>query len=290
MITYEPDGADLPADRVLFDLAALPEHAQRIRSTSPGTVVDLVVPTGSWSRSGSTVTFTGPYKPVDVGTSTVVSIRTPFTDPEERFVHRLIRDLEMRIPTALERTTFRTQLESRATTREALVARFSSTDAFRGLAVDRAFVDVLRRSTDGTGRSYWIDRLRSGLSLRRMRASLYGSNEYASVHGGGTTAGYVTAAYRDILGRVPDAAGLEYWIGLIEAGTPRGTVADRFLNTSEARAVIVRDQFLRWTDRNPTSQEAEVWNQRVGASTTDGELLLIRSLASSSTYFDRPDV
>jgi hypothetical protein len=54
--------------------------------------------------------------------------------------------------------------------------------------------------------------------------------------------------------------------------------------------VIVRDQFLRWADRKPTSQELEVWTERMGASTTDGELTLIRSLATSSTYFDRPDI
>jgi hypothetical protein len=123
-----------------------------------------------------------------------------------------------------------------------------------------------------------------------MRASLYGSNEYFSVHGDGTVAGYVNAAYRDILGRDPDASGLEYWVGLVAAGTPRGTVADRFLNTSEARSVIVRDQFLRWVDRNPTSQEQQIWTERMGAATSDGELTLIRSLTASSTYFDRPDI
>ena len=284
-------------------------HARRLRPTGPGavrhrgparppaadhvdlpsTVIDLVVPSGVWTRTGGTVTFSGPYQDVIVGTATTVNVRHPFTDPEQRFAHRVVRDLEVRIPTAVERDAFAFQLESGSTTRAQLVLTLSSTDVVRGIAVDRAFVDIMRRTTDTPGRLYWIGRLRSGLVTRRMRANLYGSNEYFNVQGDGDVEEYVRSAYNDILGREAEESGLDYWIGLIEGGTPRGTVADRFLNTSEARTVVIRDLFLRWVDREPTPTELSTWLPQLGSSTVDGETALIRFLAGSGAYFTRPD-
>jgi hypothetical protein len=289
-IHIETDGAGLPQDRVVLDLAALPGHAQRISSTSTGTVVDLVVPTGSWSRSGSTVSFSGPYGEVVVANGPTVGVRAPFTDREERFAHRIVRDAEMRLPTTGERRSLQAQLEAGVLTRASLAVRLTSTDTFHGLSVDRAFTDILRRPTDSAGRDYWVGRLRRGLITRKLRANLYGSAEYLTTQGGGTVQGFVTAAYRDILGRDADPAGLDHWVGLIRSGTPRGTVAERFLATAEARDVIVRDLFLRWIDRLPTTTELTTWRGRLGSSTADGEVALIRFLAGSSTYFTRPDV
>ena len=147
----------------------------------------------------------------------------------------------------------------------------------------------MRRATDIPGRAYWVGRLRAGLVIRKLRANLYGSNEYFEAQGDGDVEEYVQAAYRDILGREPDPSGLGYWVDLIGGGTARGTVADRFLNTAEARTVVIRDLFLRWVDREPTPTEVSTWLAQLGSSTVDGEAALIRSLAGSSAYFTRPD-
>ena len=197
--------------------------------------------------------------------------------------------MQASFPTAVERDAFAFQLESGSTTCAQLVLSLSSTDVVRGIAIDRAFVDIMRRATDTPGRLYWIGRLRSGLVTRRMRANLYGSNEYFNVQGDGDVEEYVRSAYNDILGREAEESGLDYWIGLIEGGTPRGTVADRFLNTSEARTVVIRDHFLRWVDREPTPTELSTWLPQLGSSTVDGETALIRFLAGSRAYFTRPD-
>ena len=126
--------------------------------------------------------------------------------------------------------------------------------------------------------------------IRRLRANLYGSPEYFTQHGGGTNATYVAAAYRDVLGRTPGASEVAYWVDQItDVGLPRGTVADRFLNTPEARQVVIRDLFVRWADREPTSGEISTWSPQLASSSTDGELALIRFLAASAAYFDRPD-
>ncbi|HEX7135049.1 MAG TPA: DUF4214 domain-containing protein, partial [Iamia sp.] len=288
-ITVQPDGAGLPGDRVVVEVAALSDHQVRITSTSPQTVVDVVAPTGSWSVASGVVTFTGGYQPVIAGSATTSFVRAPYTDPNVRFAHRVLRDLEMRIPSGAERSAYAGQLEAGTLTRAQMAASITATDTYRAIAVDRAFVDILRRGTDIPGRAYWVERLRDGLVLRRLRANLYGSPEYVSEQGGGTNPGYVAAAYRDILGRTAGAMEIDYWVGEIAAGRPRGTVADRFLNTPEARTVVIRDQFLRFADREPTNAEIATWTTALASSTTDGEVALVRFLTASGAYFTRPD-
>jgi len=89
-----------------------------------------------------------------------------------------------------------------------------------------------------------------------------------------------------VLHRPPDAAGLAYWVGRLDAGGSRTTVADTFLNTSEARRAIVTDQFLRFLDRPPTTASADTWTATLGSSPT-GEQDLIAALASGAEYFAR---
>jgi hypothetical protein len=287
-ITYSTLPGGGPVDRALFDLSALTGQVQYVEGDSR-TAVDIVVPTGSWTNSSGNITFTGPYEPIDV-TGGNVLVRPPFTDPEERFAHRILRDTGMRLPTPSERNAVRTAIESGTKTRAQIATELTSTTAYRGQAVDRAFVDILRRTTDAAGRDYWVGRLADGLVLRRLRANLYGSNEYF-LDAGNTPDLYVATAYRDILGRGAGSAEIDYWSDQItEVGLPRGTIADRFLNTAEARTVVIRDLFLRWVDREPTSSEASTWSSQLGSSTTDGELALIRFLGASGGYFTRPDV
>jgi len=286
-IAYSTHGAGAPPDRVVLDLRPLTSQSQRVQFTTAQTVVDLVVPTGTWTTTSGVTTFSAGYQPVIVSGATL-NVRGPYTDPEERWAHRMLRDLEMRIPTPSERALYRGQVEGGTRTRAQIVASITDADVYRGITVDRAFVDVLRRGTDLGGRAYWIERLRDGLVTRRLRANLYGSPEYVTEQGGGTDPGYVAAAYRDILGRTAAPSEIAYWVDqIVEVGLPRGTVADRFLNTPEARGVVIRDLFLRFAFREPTAGELSTWNTALGSSSTDGEVALVRMLAASTDYFER---
>lgn len=289
-VSYRIHGTGQPVDRVLAELRPLSQTAQGLGG--PGhaqTVVDVVVPTGNWTVTSGRVEFTGGYEDIFVGANATLNVRRPYTDPEERFAHRILRDVEMRIPSSGERATYAGLLEAGTLTRTQIVLERTSTDVYRGLDVDRTFVDVLRRSTDSAGRAYWIGRLRDGMLLRKLRANLYGSPEYFTGRGRGEVASYVAAAYQDILGRQAGSTEVDYWAGVIESGTPRGTVAERFLNTPEARAVLIEDLFLRWVGRYPTAGEVATWSPQVAATSTDGELALIRFLAGSAEYFNRAD-
>ncbi|WZO98797.1 S8 family serine peptidase [Isosphaeraceae bacterium EP7] len=74
-----------------------------------------------------------------------------------------------------------------------------------------------------------------------VRASIYASDEYLAKHGG-TTAGFLTGLYSDLMGRTPDAAGLAYFTGLIAGGASRVDVARWMMGSAEALVTKV----ARW--------------------------------------------
>jgi Bacterial Ig domain/Domain of unknown function (DUF4214) len=45
---------------------------------------------------------------------------------------------------------------------------------------------------------------------------------------------YVAQLYQDVLGRLPDPAGIDYWSGSLDQGLSRGVVAGQLMHTSEA--------------------------------------------------------
>jgi hypothetical protein len=257
---------------------------------APGALYDITVPTGSWTENVvSGVRIIDPANDalgdVKVPFGATTKVHGPWTNKNQGFAHRVHRDLLFRFATDATRDQVRDQLASGAKTRTQVAQSLVFSDEYRGLDVDRVFVRFLRRSPDAGGRTYWINSIRNGKSLTQFRAQLFGSNEYFN-KAGGTNAAFVERAYQDVLGRKPDPSGLAYWTGKASSGTDRGLIARQFLASSEARRFIVRDQFLRFLDRQPTTGEIDTWVKTLGSSTT-GEQDLIVFLAASGSYYDR---
>jgi hypothetical protein len=72
-----------------------------------------------------------------------------------------------------------------------------------------------------------------------VHAAILASDEYFDVHGG-TGPGFITGLYQDVLGRAPDPAGLQQWVGTYNSGTvTRFQIADAFLTSPEGRLTEV---------------------------------------------------
>ncbi len=251
-------------------------------------LLDITVPDGGWTKAGSlgqnmvidpTTPGIGTVWVVDAG---AVSVHGPWPSAPTSFAHRVVRDLLFRFPSESERIELATRVGPGNVPRPTVIAELTDTDEYRGLDVDRIFVQNLRRRPDGAGRAYWIDSIHGGNPLWRVRAQVFGSPEYFT-RAGGTNAAYVRAAYADVLGRLPDAAGLQYWVERLEAGVLRSVVAKQFLTVAETRRRIVDDQFLRFLDRKATPAEQSRW--ATGLHKPDAEQALIRFLAATSTYY-----
>ena len=254
-------------------------------------LADITVPTGTWSTNGvlgsdtyNIITDDPTIPNVSAPYMGAVSIHAPWTNLNQGFAHRVIRDLLFRFPGASERDQIRDDLAAATKTRPQVVAGLMNTDEYRGLDVDRVFVQFLRRGSDPGGRTYWINSLRNGKPLIKFRAQLFGSNEYFT-KAGGTNADYMVKAYNDVLGRQPDPSGQTYWTNKLNNGADRGAVALQFLASTEARRNVVKDQFLRFLDRYPTNAESTTWVNNLAGAT--GEQDLIAFLAGSNAYFNR---
>ncbi len=285
------DADDDKPDAGLADVVAVRQDVTVNGDPADDDVLDVTIPTGGWqlTENPGGLSFIDPdnasYGRISFSNSGTISVHAPWANANEGFGHRVIRDLQFRIATPGERTTIRTDLTNGTRTRAQVVAGLMDTDLYRGLDVDRTFVDFLDRKADPSGRAFWIDSLDGGKSLIQFRAQLFGSSEYFN-RSGATNAGYVRAAYRDVLGRLPDASGEAYWVGKINGGTDRGLVAKQFLASTEARRTIVEDQYLRFLDRLPTQGESATWVTNLG-NQSQGEQQLIASLAGSLAYFQR---
>ena len=286
------DSGTEPADHTMADLVA---SADTQISVSDGTkktaVIDITIPTGSWTTAGTIGNGSGTVDPSDPALGSInltgvgpVSVHGPWTNQNRGFAHRVTRDLAFRFLTSAQLDTVQFVLTGGALTRPQVVEATMGTDEYRGLDVDRVFVKYLRRAADPGGRTYWVNSIRNGKALWRFRAQLFGSPEYFS-KAGGTNASYVEKAYSDVLGRGPDPSGKAYWTNKLNNGADRGQVALQFINSPEARRRLVDDQYLRFLDRLPTAGEQSTWVAKIPGAT--GEQDLIESLAASAEYFNR---
>lgn len=275
--------------RTLADVVVPVQDVQVQSTTGERELIDVTVPTGSWTNTiAASQRVIDPtaanFGVVRFSDDATYKVHGPWTNQNQGFGHRVHRDLLLRFATDAERDAVRDQLTNGTRTRAQVVAAIVNSDEYRGVDVDRVFHRYLRRGSDPSGRTYWIGSLRSGKSLRQFRAQLFGSSEYFT-KAGGTNAKFVERAYEDVLGRKPDPSGLAYWTNKANNGTERGLIARQFLSSPEAKRTIVRDQFLRFADRQPLQSELDTWVPALDAA--NGEQALISFLAASPAYFNR---
>ena len=279
-----------PTDLTLFDAVMVPGKGI-IASGTPGSqdLLDITVPVGTWTRHDESDTVIvmpndPSLRPVTASSMDEVSVHGPWTDADEGFVHRSVRDLLYGFVSDQARTERAGALKAGTITRAGFVDDLMALDAYRGYDVDRAFLKFLGRGADPSGRTYWINSIGHGKALWRFRAQLFGSNEYFT-KAGGTNAAYITKAYTDVLGRTPDPSGRTYWTKKLDNGADRGQVALQFINSAEARRRTVDDLYLRFLDRLPTTTESVRDGARLRAA--DGEQAVVRSLVLSAGYAAR---
>jgi GT2 family glycosyltransferase len=118
--------------------------------------------------------------------------------------------------------------------------------------------------------SSWEDKLRSGMSVEDLAGEFVASAEFQGLHGSSETVDikYVTALYRNGLGRPPSLECLAYWLGEGEKGATRATVLTEVAGSNETRANV-----------HSTIQAGMDYNQWVAVFDTisDADRAVIRS-------------
>ena len=121
------------------------------------------------------------------------------------------------------------------------VIRFTDGEVAVGAAsaagqVYRLYGAVLGRAPDAIGLGHWTAALESGAAgLSEVAAGLAASAEFAARYGAPGNAGFVSLLYANVLGRVPDLAGLNSWTDAMGTGSGRVDVLLGFSESAEYR-------------------------------------------------------
>jgi serralysin len=78
-----------------------------------------------------------------------------------------------------------------------------------------------------------------GASLGQVAQGFSASSEFRTIYGAAPTdEGLVGGFYHNVLGRAPEPAGLDYWVGVLHAGSSAGSVLASISESAENVALV----------------------------------------------------
>jgi hypothetical protein len=103
--------------------------------------------------------------------------------------------------------------------------------------VIRLYYAAFARMPDYDGLRNWSNALHAGvLALTQAADQFAGSPEFIQTYGSLDNTQFVQQLYRNVLGREADTAGLNDWVGRLDAGASRGTILAGFSESDEFKA------------------------------------------------------
>ncbi|MBI0534100.1 DUF4214 domain-containing protein [Roseomonas sp. KE2513] len=106
------------------------------------------------------------------------------------------------------------------------------------MQVYRFYQAALGRAPDSVGQNFWTAELQAGKSLADVAAGFVNSTEFAARFGALDDTGFVNLTYKNVLGRAPEATGLNYWLNNLSHGATRQDVVVNFSESSEFKARV----------------------------------------------------
>ena len=95
---------------------------------------------------------------------------------------------------------------------------------------------------------------------------------------------FVCHVYFDALGRTPDSGGFNYWVGKLNKGTPRSTMASSYLGQPESLRKVADRAYVLYLGRHGTNTELTNWATKLKAKSVSTQDIRISVLASSEYY------
>ena len=138
------------------------------------------------------------------------------------------------------------QIDSGALTREQVLRAFLESAEFGGriAPIARLYFAALLRAPDNEGLFYWVQVLASGQLLSSIAHAFSQSPEFIGRFGALDNRAFMTLLYQSVLGRNPDAPGLDYWAGQLDAfALSRGQVLEAFSQSPEYIQAIGNEVF-----------------------------------------------
>lgn len=141
------------------------------------------------------------------------------------------------------------------------------------------------RRTPGTGRR---ERSLSGFESLETRQLLSVSTEFEEgpeVAGDVSQGAWVKRLYLDVLGRPAAEAETNYWVGRLQSGVAKSTIAESIINGRERRGAVIDDYYEKILGRSVDPSGLEFWLNVWTA--TGGPETVRAALIGSGEYFQK---
>lgn len=92
------------------------------------------------------------------------------------------------------------------------------------------YIAYFNRSPDAIGLNFWGTAFANGTSLEQMATLFVDQDETRTTYPDSTSStDFVTAVYENVLGRIPDQAGFNFWIDMLNRSEETGVSRDQFI-------------------------------------------------------------
>ncbi|MCR9111548.1 DUF4214 domain-containing protein [uncultured Marivita sp.] len=92
------------------------------------------------------------------------------------------------------------------------------------------YIAYFNRSPDAVGLNFWGTAFANGTSLEQMATLFVDQDETRATYPEGTSnTDFVTAVYNNVLGRIPDQDGFDFWIDMLNRSAETGVTRDQFI-------------------------------------------------------------
>lgn len=201
----------------------------------------------------------------------------------QRYVIALFQNLLQRPVDGVALSFYSGRLDQGATLFQVANTIVSSQE-FHTVEIQQLYQSLLGRQVDPAGLTNWLQVFASGGAIHQVETGLLGSTEYFQ-RNGGTSAGLVSALYRDILHRAPDPAGQAEAERILNQHVDRGVLAQAIQESPEGLQDEAMKLYTAYLSRpaDAMGEQSLVGALRAGIH----EETLIALLVASDEYFSR---
>jgi hypothetical protein len=121
------------------------------------------------------------------------------------------------------------------------------------------YMNYLGRNLDTNGENAFLPQLENGVAPSVVKAEILSSPEFYA-KSGGTTFGFLSALYQDVLGTTLDSVGQTYWSTLIADGESLYQVALGILTSPAGQANVVQGAYQLLLNRSASPGDVTFWS------------------------------
>jgi hypothetical protein len=180
--------------------------------------------------------------------------------------------------------TLQQLLGSYTSQRQVVAAAFTTSGESRTRLVTGYFSQFLGRGASAGEIAGYVGQLAAGVSDEQVIVAFVSSGEYFD-HNGGSNMAYVTALYRDLLGRSPDSSSQQFLTGLNNGSLSRGQLAAVLLGSLEYRERLVGQIYQSYLGRQGGKAELDFWAGQIQQGSDEQ---VKAAILASGEYLERP--